>query len=288
MFKLPGRSAKAALRAARRLARGKGRTRALILCVLALAVCVLAVPVYAERSQSEGLAVYLRGGVSPRTLPRDHPSPVSVRLQAGIQTMNSVPLPRVKKISLELAYRGALDTEGLPLCRRTQLRALDTRHALATWGVSRRQGKPLLARLRAVSGPVRPPFSPACVQREDPSGPDGNLGPRLLTQSTDLLRPSIPRASTEGPLPHRIGQRSPPRPRHLAPFRSLQHGRHPPISLPWSGAQLPPRVLSAAPAVHIGPSIARPRDVQHRQRPRPQRGNRPNLPCRRLSGLCPD
>ena len=136
MFKLPGRSAKAAFRAARRLARGKGRTRALILCGLALAVCVLAVPVYAERSQSEGLAVYLRGGVSPRTLPRDHPSPVSVRLQAGIQTMNSVPLPRVKKISLELAYRGALDTEGLPLCRRAQLRALDTRHALATCGGS--------------------------------------------------------------------------------------------------------------------------------------------------------
>ena len=75
MFKLPGRSAQAALRAARRLARGKGRTRALILGVFAVAVCVLAVPVYAERSQSEGLAVYLRGGVSPRTLPRDHPSP---------------------------------------------------------------------------------------------------------------------------------------------------------------------------------------------------------------------
>ncbi len=77
---------------------------------------VLAAPVHGERAQSGSLIVYLRGGVSPRTLPRDHPTPVSVRLQAGIQTLNSVPLPRVKKIRLELAYRGALDTEGLPLC----------------------------------------------------------------------------------------------------------------------------------------------------------------------------
>ena len=48
--------------------------------------------------------------------------------------MNSVPLPRVKKIRLELAYRGALDTEGLPVCSRTRLRALDTRHAVAACG----------------------------------------------------------------------------------------------------------------------------------------------------------
>lgn len=136
MFKLPGRSDQAALRAVRRLVRGKGRKRALAAGVLVIAVCGVAAPVYGERSQSANLVVYLRGGVSPRTLPRDHPTPVSVRLQAGIQTKNSVPLPRVTKISLELAYRGTLDTEGLPICRRTQLRALDTRHALATCGRS--------------------------------------------------------------------------------------------------------------------------------------------------------
>lgn len=134
MFKLPGRSAQAALRAVRRTVHRTGRARVFFACVLAVAVCAVAAPVYGERSQSKDLVVYLRGGVSPRTLPRDHPSPVSVRLQAGLQTKNSVPLPRVKKISLELAYRGALDTEGLPLCRRAQLRALDTRHALATCG----------------------------------------------------------------------------------------------------------------------------------------------------------
>ena len=134
MWKLPGRTARAALREPEAAA-WKGRARALISGTL-WSRSALAAPVYGERSQSENLIIYLRGGVSPRTLPRDHSSPVSVRLQAGIETANSVPLPRVKKIRLELAYRGALDTYGLPVCRRARLRALDTRHAIAACGAA--------------------------------------------------------------------------------------------------------------------------------------------------------
>ena len=112
----------------------KLRGRAVIVGALLLACGILAVPVQGERNQSGDLIVYLRGGVSPRTLPRDHTTPVAVRLQAGIRTANSAPLPRVTRIQLELAYRGALHTEGLPVCARRSLRALDTRNALAVCG----------------------------------------------------------------------------------------------------------------------------------------------------------
>lgn len=132
MWKQRGRGAQAALDRAGRVGRGKGRARTLI--VLLVGFGLLAAPVYGERAQSGDLVIYLRGGVSPRTLPRDHSSPVSVRLQAGIRTVNSVPLPRVRQISLELAYRGSLDTTGLPVCARSQLRALDTRHAIDVCG----------------------------------------------------------------------------------------------------------------------------------------------------------
>jgi hypothetical protein len=114
--------------------RGIGRKRAFVVLALLTALGLAAAPVYGERSQSGDLIIYLRGGVSPRTLPRDHSTPVSVELQAGIETQDSIPLPHVKKISLELAYRGALDTKGLPLCPRAELRALDTRHATALCG----------------------------------------------------------------------------------------------------------------------------------------------------------
>ena len=133
MSKLRGRAARAARHRVRRIGRGR-RARVLVLGALVVGCGLLAVPVYGERNQSGDLIIYLRGGVAPRTLPRDHLRPVSVRLQAGVRTANSVPLPRVTRISLELAYRGALDTNGLPLCARAQLRALDTRNALAACG----------------------------------------------------------------------------------------------------------------------------------------------------------
>jgi hypothetical protein len=134
MWKVPGRAAQVAVHAVKRLLRGQRRARVLVSGVLVLVIGLLAAPVYGERSQSQNLIIYLRGGISPRTLPRDHSRPVSMRLQAGIGTVNSVPLPRVKEIRLELAYRGALDTYGLPTCGRARLRALDTSHAIAACG----------------------------------------------------------------------------------------------------------------------------------------------------------
>jgi hypothetical protein len=155
MSKLPGRSVRAALRVAGRRVRGKGTRRALASGALLVAIGILAAPVHGERAQFGSLIVYLRGGVSPRTLPRYHSTPVSVRLQAGIQTVNSVPLPRVKKIRLELAYRGVLDTHGLAVCPRTRLRALDTRHAIAACGPALVGRGTLYSR---VFLPSQPPF----------------------------------------------------------------------------------------------------------------------------------
>ena len=229
MFKLPGRSAQAAVRAVRRSVHRTGRTRALLAC---------AARDRRLRPRSTGLrrALSVRepgrlpaGRRLSRTLPRDHPTPVSVRLQAGIQTRKSIPLPRVKKISLELAYRGTLDTEGLPLCRRTQLRALDTRHALATCGVPRRQGKPLLTRLRALSD-SRSAFISACSRstaRPVRAARRSGFSPtrRILPSPLSCRSTSIARRA----LPHRAGQRRAARRRHLASFRPLQHRGRPPL-----------------------------------------------------------
>ena len=107
--------------------------RGLLLGILAtlLTLAVLAIPVDAERNASGSLEVFLKGGISPRTLPRAHKAPVAVRLHGGIQTTEGIPLPRVKEVRLELAYKGHLDTSGLPLCPRSHLRALDLNEALS-------------------------------------------------------------------------------------------------------------------------------------------------------------
>jgi hypothetical protein len=48
-----------------------------------------------------------------------------------VQTSDQSPTPRVNWIKLELAWRGRLDTHGLPVCPRSRLRITNVRQALA-------------------------------------------------------------------------------------------------------------------------------------------------------------
>jgi hypothetical protein len=99
-----------------------------------LATALMAGPALAERTQTGDLIAFLNGHISPRALPRDHLAPVAISLDAGIQVAEQTPLPRVKKIRLELAWRGTLDTEGLMVCREARLLSVDTRHAMKACG----------------------------------------------------------------------------------------------------------------------------------------------------------
>jgi hypothetical protein len=85
---------------------------------------------HAERNQEGNVIVTLRGGISPKKLPRHEPVPVAVRLAGRVLTNDSAPLPRVNWIRLELAWRGLLDTRGLPVCPNGRLIGADRRRAL--------------------------------------------------------------------------------------------------------------------------------------------------------------
>jgi hypothetical protein len=60
-----------------------------------------------------------------------------VHLAGRVMTADRSPLPRVNWIKLELAWRGALDTRGMPVCRRARLRGTDTRQAMRACGPAR-------------------------------------------------------------------------------------------------------------------------------------------------------
>lgn len=87
-----------------------------------------------ERVQKGNLVVTLKGGISPRKLPRDRPAPATVHLAGGIRTTDGSPLPRVNWIKLELAWRGRLFTRGLAVCPRARLESTDSSHALEFCG----------------------------------------------------------------------------------------------------------------------------------------------------------
>lgn len=67
-------------------------------------------------------------------LPRNRQAPVAVHLSGRVLTSDKAPLPRVNWIRLELAWRGVLDTRGLPVCPRIRLLGADTRQALERCG----------------------------------------------------------------------------------------------------------------------------------------------------------
>jgi hypothetical protein len=112
------------------------RRRALPLLALG-ATAALALsggPAGAERAQDGSIIVSLDGGISPNTLPRDHPAPVTVYLAGGVTTSDDSPLPRVNWIKLELAWRGQLFTKGLAVCPRERLRDTTSVQAIEACG----------------------------------------------------------------------------------------------------------------------------------------------------------
>ena len=118
-----------------RLLRAKRARLALTLVVL-LAVASWAGSAGAERAQRENVIAMINGGIKPRKLPRDEKVPVSVFLSGGVQTTDGSPIPRVNWIRLELAWRGAMNTHGLPVCPRERLTSTTTKQAIAACGDS--------------------------------------------------------------------------------------------------------------------------------------------------------
>jgi hypothetical protein len=97
-----------------------------------LTVCILASQASGERTQHGNLIVTLDGRFAPLNLPRERTAPVSVRLDAGLQTADGSVLPRVTRVELGIPGQGVITTRGLPTCTPRQLRDATTAKALET------------------------------------------------------------------------------------------------------------------------------------------------------------
>jgi hypothetical protein len=124
--------------------------------LLALAVLALTSSYAgAERAQRGKLIVSLDGGISPLKLPRHRRVPVAVHLAGRVLTSDRSPLPRVNWIKLELAWRGKLYTDGLPVCKQSRLQGTDSQHALQACGPARVGDGSLFAKIFV---PYQSPF----------------------------------------------------------------------------------------------------------------------------------
>lgn len=106
--------------------------RALLLAVAtALLVLSIAPSAEAELVARGNLFVRFKGGLAPRSLPRDSLAPISVSVDGIVRTLSGERPPALRQISIELNRGGVLNGEGLPVCRYNELVSTPDSQALA-------------------------------------------------------------------------------------------------------------------------------------------------------------
>jgi len=90
---------------------------------------VTALHAHAEQTAHGGVVAAFRGSFSPKRIPRHELVPISLTLEGGARGVGGLP-PRLRRIELAFGARGGLETEGLPVCARSQLRNATRREAL--------------------------------------------------------------------------------------------------------------------------------------------------------------
>jgi hypothetical protein len=80
--------------------------------------------------QKEGLRVHFDAGFAPRSLPREHPVPITVRVHGAIETTDGSHPPPLRWLEVELNRDGHLSTLGLPSCTPPALQSTSTEEAL--------------------------------------------------------------------------------------------------------------------------------------------------------------
>jgi len=107
------------------------------LLALALgATLLLACFAQAEIERKNHLQVSVQGSLSPRTLPRNGTSPVSVSLSSKISSTNGRQPPQLRQILIAINRHGRLDYAGLPACHESDIQPASSAAALSKCGDS--------------------------------------------------------------------------------------------------------------------------------------------------------
>lgn len=85
----------------------------------------------AEITQRGVLQLSVDGKLSPRSLPRKGAAPISVAVDWNLATTDASPVPKLKKLGIEINRHGHFDTTGLPVCDVRRIQTASTARALA-------------------------------------------------------------------------------------------------------------------------------------------------------------
>lgn len=88
----------------------------------------------AELTQQGNLRLSFNGRIAPKTLPRNHYSPVHVRVSGAIGTADGSRPPQLRKMSIAFNRYGRVSTRGLPVCQSAELEQTTSQRAVELCG----------------------------------------------------------------------------------------------------------------------------------------------------------
>jgi hypothetical protein len=84
-----------------------------------------------ESIQKESLRVDFDASIAPRSLPRERPAPITVKIGGTIRSADGSRPPALRELSIDFNRAGRLSVEGLPTCTANKLQQTTTEAALA-------------------------------------------------------------------------------------------------------------------------------------------------------------
>lgn len=103
---------------------------------LVIAVLIGAALASAEITQNGNLRLAFSGRIDPKTLPRTHPAPATVRIAGEIGTADGEKPPQLSKVAIAFNRYGRVTTQGLPICEPGQLEQTNSQTARQNCGGS--------------------------------------------------------------------------------------------------------------------------------------------------------
>jgi hypothetical protein len=106
----------------------------LAVAVAAATATMAATAAWAEKPvhvRAGNLDLTFNGGFTPKTLSKTRLTPITLNFSGDIDTVDGTHPAAVSELVLEADKNTAIDVEGLPVCRASQLQSQDTKHAEA-------------------------------------------------------------------------------------------------------------------------------------------------------------
>ena len=105
----------------------------MVAMVLGLSMCATA---FAAVVQEGNLRISIATRLSPYKLPRTTSAPIKAFIAGHVFTADGSTPPQLKRMDIEINRHGHIETEGLPVCRLSQIKATSTERAIAACGES--------------------------------------------------------------------------------------------------------------------------------------------------------